>query len=229
MQLFVGNIDKSISFDEVKNYFYSRFSSIISAKLIVNQETGRSKGYAFFEFSNYKEFCQALNIKEPLIFGKQKLVLNSAKNRLDYDKEDKINELENIKISEERKSLGTVNSLGQTAPLSSAETGGSSIRNSKESSSSQNSHSFLGNKIKPEISNYNIMDKDSDLDLLIKDSLKKLSDQYQTNEYENKSSLFNYYCTPFLHNNYNKKDYYFDNFQNIDGFTNCPFESCKNK
>ena len=40
----------------MKNYFYSKFSSIISAKLIVDQETGRSKGYAFFEFSNYKEF-----------------------------------------------------------------------------------------------------------------------------------------------------------------------------
>ena len=164
-----------------------------------------------------------------MIFGKQKLVLNSAKNRIDYDKEDKINELEKFQISDERKSLGTINSLGQTGPLSSAETGGSSIRNSKESSSSQNTHSFLGNKIKPEINNSNIMDNDNDLDLLIKDSLKKLSVQYQANEYENKSSLFNYYCTPFLHNNYNKKDYYFDNFQNIDGFTNCPFESCKNK
>ena len=53
----------------MKNYFYSKFSSIISAKLIVDQETGRSKGYAFFEFSNYKEFNQAMNIKEPLIFG----------------------------------------------------------------------------------------------------------------------------------------------------------------
>ena len=66
----------------MKNYFYSKFSSIISTKLIDNQQTGCSKGYAFFEFSNYKEFYEALNIKEPLIFGKKKLVLNSAKNRL---------------------------------------------------------------------------------------------------------------------------------------------------
>lgn len=76
----------------MKNYFYSKFSSIISAKLIVDQETGRSKGYAFFEFSNYKEFNQAMNIKEPLIFGKQKLVLNSAKNKYDNIEEETIND-----------------------------------------------------------------------------------------------------------------------------------------
>ena len=61
----------------------------------MNQQTGRSKGYAFFEFSNYKEFYEALNIKERLIFGKQKLILNSAKNRFDYEEYDKINELGN--------------------------------------------------------------------------------------------------------------------------------------
>ena len=91
----------------MKNYFYSKFSSIIGAKLIVNQQTGRSKGYGFFEFSNYKEFYEALNIKEPLFFGKQKLVLNSAKNRFDYEDDDKINELGNgnIQLAEDRKSL----------------------------------------------------------------------------------------------------------------------------
>ena len=136
--MFVGNIDKSISFDEVKNYFYSKFSSIISAKLIVNQQTGRSKGYAFFEFSNYKEFCEALNIKEPLIFGKQKLVLNSAKNRFDYEEYDKINELSNSnsQLIEDRKSLDSLNSLNQNRPSSSTETGISSVRNSKESTNS---------------------------------------------------------------------------------------------
>ena len=68
-----------ISFDEVKTYFYSKNSLIISEKYIVNQQTWRSKGYAFFKFSNYREFYNALNIKEPLIFVKQKSVLNSVK------------------------------------------------------------------------------------------------------------------------------------------------------
>ena len=204
----------------------------------MNQQTGRSKGYAFFEFSNYKEFCEALNIKEPLIFGKQKLVLNSAKNRFDYEEYDKINELgnSNSQLIEDRKSLDSLNSLNQNRPSSSTETGISSVRNSKESTNSiGNNYNFLGDKMKPEINYLNTDNDSNDLQLQIKDSLKKLSEQYYMNQNENKSSLFNYYCTPFLYTNYNnKKDFYIvnkykenneDNNQN----RNCPFEPCKDK
>lgn len=62
--------------------------------MITNQQTGRSKGYAFIEFTNYKEFQTALSPKEPIIFGKQKLVFNSAKNK--YDEDDKNNETNQI-------------------------------------------------------------------------------------------------------------------------------------
>ena len=174
----------------------------------MNQQTGRSKGYAFFEFSNYKEFCEALNIKEPLIFGKQKLVLNSAKNRFDYEEYDKINELgnSNSQLIEDRKSLDSLNSLNQNRPSSSTETGISSVRNSKESTNSiGNNYNFLGDKMKPEINYLNTDNDSNDLQLQIKDSLKKLSEQYYMNQNENKSSLFNYYCTPFLYTNYNNK------------------------
>ena len=222
----------------MKNYFYSKFSSIISAKLIVNQQTGRSKGYAFFEFSNYKEFYEALNIKEPLIFGKQKLVLNSAKNRFEFEDNDKINELGigNMQLAEDRKSLDSLNSMNQTQPLSTTETRFSSIRNSKESANTCGNQSFLGDKIKPEINISNLKNEGNDLQLQIKDSLKKLAEQYYMNPNENKSPLFNYYCTPFLFNNSNKKDYFFpNNYQekkekneNIENdgnlYRNCPFE-----
>ena len=218
----------------MKNYFYSKFSSIISAKLIVNQQTGRSKGYAFFEFSNYKEFYEALNIKEPLIFGKQKLVLNSAKNRFDFDDDDKINELgnENIQLAEDRKSLDSLNSTNQTLPLSSTETRFSSIRNSKDSLNTCGNQSFLGDKIKPEINISNLKDEGNDLQLQIKDSLKKLAEQYYMNSNENKSTLFNYYCSPFLFNYTNKKNF-FEKNESIENdgnlYKNCPFEPCNVK
>ena len=222
----------------MKNYFYSKFSSIIGAKLIVNQQTGRSKGYAFFEFSNYKEFYEALNIKEPLIFGNQKLVLNSAKNRFDYEDDDKINDLGNgnIQLAEDRKSLDSLNSTNQTQLLSSTDTRFSSIRNSKDSTNTCGNQSFLGDKIKPKINNSNLNDEGNDLQLQIKDSLKKLAEQYYMNPNESKSPLFNYYCTPFLFNNSNKRDYFFSNNfpenneknENIENdgnlYRNCPFE-----
>ena len=159
------------------------------------------------------------------------MVLNSAKNRFDYDEEDKINELgNNTQFPDDMKSLDSFNSFGNVKPLSSAETGVSSIRNSKESSNSQNIQSFLGDKKKPACENSNINEDDNELDLQIKDSLKKLSQQYYyLNENENKSSyLFNYYCSPFLDNNYKKGDYYLNSGQNLENSSKiCPFEFYK--
>lgn len=180
----------------MKNYFYSKFSSIISAKLIVDQETGRSKGYAFFEFSNYKEFNQAMNIKEPLIFGKQKLVLNSAKNKYDNIEEETINDFWSRLNIEERPSLDSLN----LSPISSTETNNSSISNSKESNNSLgNSQLILVDKIKNENNGDNI-DKNfnDELQSDIKYALKKLSEKYYY-KCSNNQTLLNYYCSPFIH------------------------------
>ena len=166
-----------------------------------------------------------MNTKEPLIFGKQKLVLNSAKNRFDYDNQEKINDLGNINFIDERKSLDSLNSVSQNQGLSSTESGISSMRNSKESlNSNGNSNSFLGDKTKSENYSLNLNDDSIDLQLQIKDSLKKLSEQYYMSQYNN-SSLFNYYCTPFLYNNYNIKNIYYGNSENsTDASRNSPFE-----
>ena len=186
------------------------------AKLIVDHETGRSKGYAFFEFSNYKEFNRALNLKDSLIFGRQKLVLNSAKNRFDESDEETNNDLS-------MQSLDSFNSLNQTSALSSSETRVSSIRNSKESNNSISeekgkNENFLENSF------------DNELTSQIKDSLKKLSEQYY--QCDNKTSLFNYYCSPFIYNSQHRKDFYIVNKikenRNDNNFNNkCPFELCE--
>ena len=186
------------------------------AKLIVDHETGRSKGYAFFEFSNYKEFNRALNLKDSLIFGKQKLVLNSAKNRFDEIDEETNNDLS-------LRSLDSSNSLNQASALSSSETGISSIRNSKESN---NSISEEKGKSEKDMNN----SFDSELTSQIKDSLKKLSEQYY--QCDNKTSLFNYYCSPFLNNSQNRKDFYFvnkikENKNDNNLYNKCPFELCE--
>ena len=106
----------------------------------------------------------------------------------------------------------------QNHSVSYAETGISSTRNSKDSSNLS---------IKTE--------KNIELQLEIEDSLKKLSEKYY--QYDNKSSLFNYYCSPFIYNSQNKKDFIFvdrykENYKvNNDNFLyrNCPFESCNEK
>mgnify|MGYP006873115167 CR=1 FL=1 len=177
-----------------------------------------------------------MNIKDPLIFGKQKLVLNSAKNRFDYDDDENGNESGNMNCKEVRTSLDSLNSGSQNQGLSSTETGISS-RNSKESSNSTgNKNPFLEDKTKIENNSEDLNGESNDLELLIKDSLKKMSEQYYMSQ-SNNSSLYNYYCTPFLYNNYNMNNYYFgnknneyENNENIKDLTrNCSFEFVENK
>ena len=111
--------------------------------MIVNHENGNSKGYAFFEFTNYKEFSDALKLKG-IIFGKQTLVLNSAKNKYEHNDEDKINELSKMHFnnSDDLKSLDSSMISNQTIPLSMAETGLSSNRNSKELFNISNNYNY---------------------------------------------------------------------------------------
>jgi hypothetical protein len=102
---------------------------------------------------------------------------------------------------------------GETAYVNGSKITGNLIINkyytgtSAPSNSFGNNHSFLGDKIKPDIKNSYIKEDSNDLELQIKDSLKKISEQYTINQYENNNSRFNYYCTPFLYRNYDKNNY----------------------
>ena len=160
------------------------------------------------------------------------MVLNSSKNKFCYNEEEKITESNNINNNEDIKSSNSSTIFNKTQPLSSVETGESSIWNSKEFINSNNN-----NKIKNVINN-NIINYESndELQTQIKYSLKKMSEQYY--QYDNKCSLFNYYCSPFINNSNYKKGYFFDNKDNVDIFANnnnkdiyltCPFESYKEK
>lgn len=244
----MGNIDKSIPFEEVKKYFYDKYSSIISAKLIINPQTKKSKGYAFIEFTNYKEFHDALNTKEPLVFGRQTLVLNSAKNRFEIDELKDINQIgENTYIDNNAKNLDNLNEYThqQINSLSSSETRVSSIRNSKESNTSGNENGEKNSNISHLLSdkidninntviNENYKEPNNALELEIKDSLKKMSSYYNINQTNNNSPLFNYYCSSFLDNNINDKNIssftqFNDNNGNSNNFSRTfPYDSCEN-
>ena len=170
---------------------------------------------------NYKEFNSALNIKEPLIFGKQRLVLNSAKNKYDNTEEEMFKENYSFHLYEDRKSLDSLNLSNQTQNLSTTETGLSSLRNSKESNIS------INNKIKQE---NNSDENNNELNFQIMHSLKKMSEQYY--QYDNKPNLFNYYCSAFIYNTNLKNDLiinnkYKEDVNNVNNiYKNCPFEIC---
>ena len=184
----------------------------------MNPETNKSKGYAFIEFINYKEFQQALNISEPVIFGQQKLVFNSAKKR--YDNNDKI--LKNNKAyHEENKtedfyddnfnqntfiknySFLTHNNNNSNIRISGI-SGGNTINTSINSC---NISPFQGEKNKLKKTENNILN-DNSTHSQIKYALKNMANCYSSNPYFLKSKICSYYCMPFFNKDFfdSKKD-----------------------
>ena len=208
LQLFVGNIDKSISNDIIKKYFYDKYKSIISFKIIIDQETKRSKGFGFIEFSDEIEFKEALNNKSPLIFGKQKLVFNVAKNRYDDD------DIENSTLS-------TLNT---------------SINHSDSSNSINNNNNVVfNNNKKSYINHFNDEEQfQSDLQKGFRDIINIYNNNINMCE---PSNACNYYCNLSLIKN-NKNNYYYNNnnynnnnfvnYQKVFSFNNNNFIFSKN-
>ena len=195
---------------------------------MINQETNRSKGYAFIEFTNYKEFQKALNNPEPVILGKQKLVFNSAKNRYDFNSNSNIQQNlmcnEDIKIKNNLQ--GYDNNVNYNNYIMSRNTNDKEKLNIGISNGSTNASSFNSSynsafqgekcKISKKESNPLTIDdiNDSPLDVQIKYSLKNMTNLYaKTNPNFMKSKICNYFCFPFMN-----KDI-FEN--NKDNFYNC--------
>jgi len=77
--VYVGNIPWSASEDELKKIF-SEYGQVISARIITERATGRSKGYGFVEVEDgdAEQVVEQINGKE---MGGRKLVVNEAKPR----------------------------------------------------------------------------------------------------------------------------------------------------
>ena len=187
---------------------------------MINPETNKSKGYAFIEFTNYKEFQSALNNPEPIIFGKQKLVFNSAKNRYDskIDNEEMSNINNNIQIYDKNNN----NDFFIYNPISirnkenlKIQISGNSNGSSNNSSTNSSLNSVLHadkNKIKQkeiekekEKENIQIFKnmKDNPINIQVKYALENMANSYgnNNNPYFMMSKLCNFYCGPFLDKN----------------------------
>ena len=58
-KLFVGSLAWSATDDDLANFF-STVGTVVSAKVIVDRETNRSKGFGFVEMSSDEEAKQAI-------------------------------------------------------------------------------------------------------------------------------------------------------------------------
>jgi RNA recognition motif-containing protein len=81
-RLYVGNLSYSVDSSELEQMF-GQFGAVISAQVINDRDTGRSKGFGFVEMSNDDEAQAAIAALNGQQHGGRALTVNEAKPRED--------------------------------------------------------------------------------------------------------------------------------------------------
>jgi cold-inducible RNA-binding protein len=82
MNLYVGNLTFQTTEAELREMF-GAFGTIIKAAVIMDRETGRSKGFGFVEMSSNEEGQAAIAALNGKDVGGRKLTVNEARPRED--------------------------------------------------------------------------------------------------------------------------------------------------
>ena len=80
MDIYVGNLSYNATEEELKEFF-SAYGEVKSVRIIMDKETGRSKGFAFVEMPNDAEGHAAVEAAEGAEFLERNLRVNEAKAR----------------------------------------------------------------------------------------------------------------------------------------------------
>ncbi|MCF6768354.1 RNA-binding protein [Thiotrichales bacterium 19S11-10] len=78
-KLFIGNLSYNANENDLREFFH-QYGCVIDAKVIIDRETGRSKGFGFVTFSSSDESQMALKANG-FELNNRKLIVNVAKNR----------------------------------------------------------------------------------------------------------------------------------------------------
>ena len=79
-KLYVGNLPYSMRDDDLQQHF-GQFGQVQSAKVMMDRETGRSKGFAFVEMGSRDEAQAAIRGMNGQEFNGRALVVNEARPR----------------------------------------------------------------------------------------------------------------------------------------------------
>ena len=77
-KLYVGNLDTQITSDDLTQLFTGA-GRVVSARVITDRDTGRSKGFAFIEMANDAEALQAIALYNRHPLHEQALIVNEAR------------------------------------------------------------------------------------------------------------------------------------------------------
>jgi RNA recognition motif-containing protein len=76
-KLYVGNLSYNTTEDGLRNLF-GQFGSVVSAKIIIDRETGNSKGFGFIEMGTDEEANSAIIGSNGREFDGRQLRVNEA-------------------------------------------------------------------------------------------------------------------------------------------------------
>ena len=79
-KLYVGNLSYNIT-DKDLNELFAAFGEVLSAQVIQDRETGRSKGFGFVEMSNDSDAQNAISAMHEKDYDGRPLTVNEAKPR----------------------------------------------------------------------------------------------------------------------------------------------------
>lgn len=79
-KIYVGNMNYGTDEQELNDIF-AEFGNVASAKIIMDQFTGRSKGFAFVEMENEEDAMAAINALNGKEIGGRVLKVNEALDR----------------------------------------------------------------------------------------------------------------------------------------------------
>lgn len=79
-KLYVGNLPWSVN-DQKLAELFSKYSSVTSAVVISDKQTGRSRGFGFVEFSDDNEAAKAIEEMNGADVEGRKLIVNEARPR----------------------------------------------------------------------------------------------------------------------------------------------------
>lgn len=80
MNIYVGNLPYRTKEEDLKSVF-EKHGEVISTKIIMDRETGKSKGFGFVEMANVSDGQAAIKAMDGVDFEGRDLVVNPARPR----------------------------------------------------------------------------------------------------------------------------------------------------
>ena len=80
MNLYVGNLPFSTNSDDLEQLF-AEYGAVSSAQVIMDRDTGRSRGFAFVEMDNDDDARAAIEALDGVDVGGRNIKVNEAKPR----------------------------------------------------------------------------------------------------------------------------------------------------